>query len=395
MLLTLAMSWFSDLTDKAGALLNKVDQVAAASLQEVGISSPSPSKNTNQLVSSSTGHEPVISPSYWDNQRERGVTVAQVLVGNASDSPLISTSRHYKPATCPTPTVSGHTHSHFDSTHYLPRSSNSSTPNQSVTEDSLLEFLNSPKPKVSIGSSSSKQISAIMTPVQTEVKIPRHHSSPMLTEAPLKEAEPKEPRMNKSAEPDLEQESKVTMAVLVAERTEEEEKRTKGDEGEQAGMVEEIDFHDIDDHSLPNPPMESECEHQDEAPVYKEVDASSSAAAELEKWKQIVSSLELENKLMKREVASLNEELGGVMTHLNEASQNAVQYQSEIRSLREQALRSDHMIRQLRSHNEDLQAAMEAQGSQLQVLRTQLALADKAVEENKEQYVLAKKEQER
>lgn len=400
------MSWFSDLTDKAGALLNKVDQVAASSLQEVGIASPS----TKVPVSSSSGYE-VIPPSSWANQRERGVTVAQVLVGSASESPLITPkSKHYKPASplSPTPSSSGHSHSHFGSTHSVPISSSSSTSNQQVTEDSLFEFLNSPKLTGSSGSKNFTSSRAIMTPVHTEVKMPRPRSSPMLAQSSLKkDVEHKEAGRSEYTKPDMEQEGeqegKVKSEMIVTKGTEgKHEKEKKEDKEKQAVIVvEEIDLHEIDDHTLASSPLEPEREHEVEVNINKEARPSSSAdsesatAAELEKWKQTVSNLELENKLMKREVISLNEELGGVMTRLNEASQSVVHYQSEIHALREQSSQSDHMIRQLRSHDEDLQAAVEVRDSQLQVLRTQLSLADKAVEEHKEQFVLAKKEQER
>ena len=82
---------------------------------------------------------------------------------------------------------------------------------------------------------------------------------------------------------------------------------------------------------------------------------------------QKISNLELENKLLKREVASLNDELGLMMGRVRDAGESVSQYESEISALREHAFRSDHMIRQMRSQEEDLQAALEARDSQIQV----------------------------
>ncbi len=82
---------------------------------------------------------------------------------------------------------------------------------------------------------------------------------------------------------------------------------------------------------------------------------------------QKVSNLELENRLLKREVASMNDELSSVMGRVREAGEGVRQYEVEITSLREQASQADHVIRQLRSHEEDLQAALEARDSQTQV----------------------------
>ena len=82
---------------------------------------------------------------------------------------------------------------------------------------------------------------------------------------------------------------------------------------------------------------------------------------------QKVSNLELENRLLKREVASLNDELGSVMGRVKEAGENMNHYEAEIASLREQVSQSDHRIRQLRSHEDDLQATLEARDAQIQV----------------------------
>lgn len=105
-----------------------------------------------------------------------------------------------------------------------------------------------------------------------------------------------------------------------------------------------------------------------------EVPSGSVPSDQLERvaLQQKVSNLELENKLLKREVASLNDELGAVMGRVHEVKESVARYESEIGSLREQATRADHMIRQLRSHEEDLQAALEARDSQIQVTLPQL-----------------------
>lgn len=138
---------------------------------------------------------------------------------------------------------------------------------------------------------------------------------------------------------------------------------------------------------------------------------------------QKVSNLELENKLLKREVASLNDELGLMMGRVRDAGESVSQYESEISALREHASRSDHMIRQMRSQEEDLQAGIEARDSQiqvtlppsppsfslspvpshahsqlvlsLQVLRSRFAEADSAVEEMKQQITSSHREKEK
>ena len=77
--------------------------------------------------------------------------------------------------------------------------------------------------------------------------------------------------------------------------------------------------------------------------------------------------MELENKLLKREVSSLNDELGTVLERVREAEEGVALHREEAESLREQATTSGRVIRQLRSHDEDMQATLEARDSQIQV----------------------------
>ena len=119
------------------------------------------------------------------------------------------------------------------------------------------------------------------------------------------------------------------------------------------------------------------------------------AGSELEEWKQMVSTLQLENRLMKREVSALNEELSGVTLRANQAADVKARCEGELRALREQVSKSDQIARQLRSREEDFQATLMARDSQIEVLRSQLSAADRAVEEAKERLLLSKKEQER
>ena len=82
---------------------------------------------------------------------------------------------------------------------------------------------------------------------------------------------------------------------------------------------------------------------------------------------QKLSGVELENKLLKREVSSLSDELGAALERVREAEEGVALQRTELESLREQATTSEHVIRQLRSHDEDTQATLEARDSQIQV----------------------------
>ena len=123
------------------------------------------------------------------------------------------------------------------------------------------------------------------------------------------------------------------------------------------------------DHpDAPLPTVETrEDSGMDRPPEGKEPAPSEQVQVDVMALRQKVSNLELENKLLKREVASLNDELSSVMVRMREAGGSVNQYEGEMATLREQVLRADHMIRQLRSHEEDLQASLVAKDSQVQV----------------------------
>ena len=56
----------------------------------------------------------------------------------------------------------------------------------------------------------------------------------------------------------------------------------------------------------------------------------------------------------------------------------------EVASLRQQASHTDQLLRQMRNEVEDLTTALEARDSQNQVLRNQLQLVDRQLEEMKQ-----------
>lgn len=370
------MSWFSGITDRAGALLEKMDQAAATSLQEVGIGSPS-SRNVaggselghGSIKDTPTIYEPTTTQA-WTTPSERGAAVAQVLVGTASGSSSLLTSTPKSEQK----SVSSNTKS--------PLTPISSTKKQSLSEDSLFEFLNAPSPKPSgerktlFPASASSRASSVASGNSSTATVPHLRSSP---------AEEKAGTSRSSSQEESSQEDKECDEEKAVEDTTDEDK-------------------DMPDSSLnvtsdvtitAASALDSQPEREEEESPRVDDTQEEEKKKEMEALKQQVSSLDLENRLLKREVSSLNEELGTVMNRMNETSSNTSHYESEIHALREQASRLDHMIRQLRSREEDLQAAVDARDAQIQVLRTQLSATDSAVEAAKRDLLLSKKEQER
>ncbi|XP_072031496.1 golgin subfamily A member 5-like [Amphiura filiformis] len=108
-----------------------------------------------------------------------------------------------------------------------------------------------------------------------------------------------------------------------------------------------------------------------------------------------LSSLELENKLLKNEVASLNQEMASALNRAKKA-------QTELNEIRQDMLRresqmtgSDAIIRQLRAHEEDLAEELNAKNSQLAVLRVRLQEADQQVKAKTQQLTQIQSENDR
>lgn len=375
------MSWFKEFTGKAGALLDKMDQAAATSLQEVGIATPpkggsniskepggSRQEMSGDLRISGGGGSGVSGVPYepttfqsLNSPSQRGAAVAQVLIGSSTSSTQLTSTPRNRPMS-PATYSSG---------------SGKSERKGLDTDDSIFEFLNAPN--VGRKSSTHRVMPTSSRPSSaksgsTNGESSSHQVSPSVAQEQLEEGM----QIPLTSIPDEKGEKKD---VAICEGGREMEKTEEVDgEAEILAAAQTKEVASSQDEQLAG---------------VGGVAGETSQGAELEAWKQKVSNLELENRLIKREVNALNEELSGVMQRHNEAADVKVHYQSEMQALREQASRADHMIRQLRSHEEDLQASVVARDSQIEVLRNQLSAGDRALAEAKEKLVLSKKEQDR
>lgn len=92
---------------------------------------------------------------------------------------------------------------------------------------------------------------------------------------------------------------------------------------------------------------------------------------------QKMSSLELENKLLKNEVASLNQEMSSVIQRSREALSELDTSKRKLDAYHRSASMHDQLVRELQSRESDLTEALGAKDSQLAVLRVRLEEADK------------------
>ncbi|XP_071784235.1 golgin subfamily A member 5-like [Asterias amurensis] len=89
-----------------------------------------------------------------------------------------------------------------------------------------------------------------------------------------------------------------------------------------------------------------------------------------------LSSLALENKLLKNEVASLNQEMMAAHSRARSAQEELYIVKEEMQRRQQQMSSSDSIIRQLQAREEDLTEELGAKNSQLAVLRVRLQEAD-------------------
>ena len=431
-------SWFSELAGKAEAFLDRVDQATASTLQDAGIvkntprSNPPPASSTfsstkdssltSTPVAQSLSYEPTAAARRSSIEKSQGATVAQILVGSASESPLLLKSKGGLPST-----LSDHTRKEPSATSVdsgmmrtLSASSVPSMGNKIVSrsrvegsDDMLFEFLNTPSstfktrtaktlrstPKIRPSSAApnfdQQQLSSLPGPLLSPVRAQPSVVSlvagdegaksqwdvgEMVTSQDIhgKDSDSASAK-TKPEEIDGPTEARVSPSSLQSEdRTSEPLKSEKM--VEQSSDVSELQSAPLDDQSDGQSGPQS--------------NSDQTLLVEVDSLRQKVSNLELENKLLKREIGSLNDEMGTLMTRLNEASDGTSHYEREIQSLREQVSQSDHVIRQLRSHDDDLQALLEARDQQIAILRAQLAEGDRTAEQLRVHVSSAQREKE-
>ena len=404
------MSWFSELTGKAGALLDKMDQAAASSLQDAGLtntpSSKTSSSSSNTAASRHVGtagsnntsttvpYEPTTTTyQSLTTPSERGAAVAQVLVGSASGSAHLTST--------PRPSSSqkqGASSIAATSSTTTTTAGSRGRQKQLDTDDSIFEFLNTPSEQRGESRKLAPRVAVVRT---TTPSLPSSSSLPNMAKTPgpgerrdsHQTPTPELSRMTEQPEVDMETRdesgggSPLEMAKVEAGKDEVDgEPVTKHSDDERPAVDEVADEVIKVGVATEPPPSNSQSEQQQQ---------HAAITAELEEWKRKVSNLQLENKLMKREVGSLNEELSALTARASEAAADKSQREDEMHALREHVSKAEQSVRRLRSQEEDLRASVEVRDSQLEVLRTRLAEADRALSEEKERVASSKREQER
>uniref|UniRef100_A0AAY5KAD6 Golgin subfamily A member 5 n=1 Tax=Esox lucius TaxID=8010 RepID=A0AAY5KAD6_ESOLU len=95
-----------------------------------------------------------------------------------------------------------------------------------------------------------------------------------------------------------------------------------------------------------------------------------------EQQSQVISSLRLENQLLRSEVASLNQELASIIQRAKDTQEELNQARLRTEQWNSDQSRADRVVRELRSQVDDLTEALGAKDGQLAVLKVRLEEAD-------------------
>ncbi|XP_029316377.1 golgin subfamily A member 5 [Cottoperca gobio] len=356
------MSWFADLAGKAEDFLNKVDQGAATALTI--------NQERSSSFSSSYEEESVVKPEYDTAGYKTLAPATQHAYASSEEAPS------YIPAAAANIKRSGANLLGSANVASIPSSSGSSASNsaktssgfvrpkkseQDVDDDMLFDFLNSSEPPVSARSDSRRELVKVAVPV-TEAQNP---TPPPSTSPHTIPSAPSTPPSTRGVSRASSMSSLSTHSIKTSDESSAKEQSQDTPESSDSGSVVPLE------PSRPEPPPTEEPQSH------------------------ILSSLRLENQLLRSEVGSLNQEMSSVIQRakdlqdeLNQARLRADRWNSE-------QSQGDRMSRELRLKVDDLTEAMSAKDGQLAVLKIRLDEADQMLKSRSAALEEAQKERSR
>uniref|UniRef100_A0A665W0T0 Golgin subfamily A member 5 n=1 Tax=Echeneis naucrates TaxID=173247 RepID=A0A665W0T0_ECHNA len=327
------MSWFAELAGKAEDFLNKVDQGAATALSK-------PQERTSSF-SSSFEREATVKPEY--------------------------NTAGYKTDTA----VTHHTYaSSQDAVSYISAAAGNIKRSSATLLAGTANVASAPPASGSSASTSAKTSSGFVRPKKSEQDV----DDDMLFDF-LNSSDPPASNRRDSRRELMKAAVASSMSSLSAHsiKTSEESSAKEQSQGMMTGSH-------ISDSGLPVP---QESSRQEPPPPTEEPQS------------QILSSLRLENQLLRSEVASLNQEMASVIQRakdlqdeLNHARLRADKWNSE-------QSQTDRTLRQLRSQVDDLTETLSAKDGQLAVLKIRLEEADQLLKSRSAALEEAQKERAR
>ncbi|CAB4015650.1 golgin subfamily A member 5 [Paramuricea clavata] len=335
------MSWLVDLAGKAESLLEKVDQTAANALHvDKGIGSDLTSSTVNAAPSRS--YAPGVEKSLG---RDNDNTTAAKGIGKSNVNVTNIINRYVGRPSSPKPKTSTQP----------PKTSSQTSNSHKKNDDQLFEFLNS-------GSTPGDK---------------KRIANQLRSTSPVETSSPKMPKLN-NVETEQKKRSNLTASGYFPESE---------------SSYQTDDSVDVIDASP---------EHSSDrivATKLPEVEALQTAenkqsGVNVEQPAR-VSNLELENKLLRKEVDSLNGELLSLVQRSKEAQERVQSAERESERLNEQLKKEGKLLREFQSREDDLREAMSAKDSQLAVLRIRIQESDQELRETKQKLGRFQNENER
>lgn len=316
------MAWLSGLTGKAESLLNSLDQKAASVLSE----DQKEAEAAHRSTVSQPGHPgsggsasyelPVTSHTPFLSAQSKGGTSSQGVITKQTDS---KSGEAAAGSTTPVKTKAG----------------DQALKKKTETDEALFEFLNSPEP--------------------TE----RKRSTPGNSTRHSRQSSASSVISNKGGRGSNDGQGSSSTSGSSMVHVEMPGSDSRESPTDLAPDVEALALEDaIFDHSPSNS-------------VHSNHDLESHSN------QMTSSSLDLENRLLKNEVASLNQEMASLVQRAKDSQTELVRLKQKMTQQSESATKSDHIIRELQNREQDLLEALGAKDSQLAVLRVRLEEADR------------------
>uniref|UniRef100_A0A1A8PUQ6 Golgin subfamily A member 5 n=1 Tax=Nothobranchius rachovii TaxID=451742 RepID=A0A1A8PUQ6_9TELE len=329
------MAWFAELAGKAEDFLNKVDQGAATALSNSQMKASSFSSGESDVALYET--EPAGTHHTFASSHDATSYISAAASNIKKSNATLLAGTANAPLT---PSASGSTISNSKTSTGFVRPKKSE---QDVDDDMLFNFLNSSEPPVSSRRDSRRELVKAAAPV-TEAQTP----TPPPSTTPL--AIPSAP----STPPSTRGVSRASsMSSLSAHSIKTSEENPAKDQSQDTPERSDSNLAPSQDSSQLEPPPPTE-----------------------EPQSHVLSSLRLENQLLRSEVVSLNQEMASVIQRakdlqdeLNQARLRADRWNSE-------QSQKDRTLRELRSQVDDLTEALSAKDGQLAVLKIRLDEAD-------------------
>ncbi|XP_061598959.1 golgin subfamily A member 5 [Cololabis saira] len=362
------MSWFTELAGKAEDFLNKVDQGAATALthnQGRTSSFSSPYDGDDAVYDAAAykaepaaGRDPYLSshdaPSF--------ITAAAGNIKRSNATLLAGTANVHSAASGSG--GNGASNAAKSSSGFVrPRKSEE----EEVDDDMLFDFLNSSDPPLSSGRDSRREVKAAAAPTP-ELQSP---TPPPSTTPHAVPSAPSTPPSTRGVSRASSMSSLSAHSMKTSEESSAKEQTPDTPESSDSGLAPPQDSSRTEPSRTEPPPPAGEPQGH------------------------VLSSLRLENQLLRSEVASLNQEMAAVIQRakdlqheLNQARLRADRWNSE-------QSQSDRSLRELRSQVDDLTEALSAKDGQLAVLKIRLDEADQLLRSRSTALEEAQKEKSR